>query len=120
MRGPQDVYRHRGDVWVGAHHVAELPLLGFYAISRLMEDVRERTSDEWWRHASEVALADDIQTPGPLGLGVDFFVDTAGVAVPDDVRDAIQDEAYEAAREVIVTRIEEHCRKMAVAAEALR
>lgn len=112
------VVRWRERVYVGARRVADGPLP--YGPRRRVEAVRERTSDDWWRMAAAIVEADEPDnTGGPLGLGVDFFAYEHGAAIPPDVRQAIQEDAYEAAREVIVRGIEEHLARVAPAAAAL-
>lgn len=93
------------------HKIADRPY-GF-SVDWIVQQVRDRTPDEWWFHAADVLDAmDGPTTGGPLGLGVDFFSWEHDELVPQDVRNAIQDEAYEAAREVIVEGIDAHLRQM--------
>lgn len=109
---------HGGHIWVDGHKIADRPYS--YTDELIVARVRERTSDEWWLHAAEVLDAmDGPTTAGPLGLGVDFFAWEHDELVPQDVRDAIESDAYEAAREVIVEGIEAHLRQMIPAVRAV-
>lgn len=118
--GAARVSHFHGGVRVGGVEVARSMDPWGISERRLLEQTRERTPDDWWRRAKEIMDAEvPGQTAGPLGLGVDFFADDMWVAVPDDVRDELQEDAYEAARQVIVTGLERHCERMAKAAAAV-
>lgn len=110
---------HRHGVYVGGRCVARGLDTYNAALEARVLAVRERTSPEWWRIAAVIQEASEAYgTGGPLGLGVDFFAGDGGDAIPDDVRWEIQQDAYEAAREVIVQGIEDHLRRMAPAVVA--
>lgn len=112
-----EVSVHHGRVIVGTLVVAECPWYG--ATYGLMVSVRERTPREWWRRAAEIIEAEALSTEGPLGAGVDFFVDEMHTAVPEDVREALQHEAYEAARDEITEGLIRHQQRMARTVVAL-
>ncbi|HVT78315.1 MAG TPA: hypothetical protein VHD87_14865 [Acidimicrobiales bacterium] len=86
--------------------------------------VRERTPDEFWESAAQhvMARADWIGI-SPLGDFVNILVaevDPDGLLFPDDVRQRIEDDAFEAARETILDGINEHLRQLAGAIRDVR
>lgn len=107
-----------GAVFVGGRLVADR--VDLYGQRDRARAVRERTSDDWWRRAADLLDADSpYATGGPVGPGVDFFAWEGHDAIPPDVRQAIQEDAYEAAREVILAGISDHLRRMTPAAAAV-
>lgn len=81
--------------------------------SSAVQAVRERTSDDWWLAAAEIDLAqNDGSTGGPVGAGVDFLAEEAVVMMPYELRQAIADDAYEAAREAIFDGFERFARQL--------
>lgn len=109
-----------GRVWVGGVLVVGRGDWWSLNIERRVVAVRERTPDDWWRRAANIIEADTPwNTGGPLGEGVDFLCDDYDSLLPADVRQAIQHDAYEAAREAILDGARDHVRKLGSAIAAL-
>lgn len=105
-----------GRVTCGSTVLAERVGWVGWGVGRVIGTVRERTPVDWWRRAAEIVDAGIVDgADSPLGPGVDFFCYDLDLAAPDDVREAIAEDAYEAAREVIVGGLHEHERRMALA-----
>jgi hypothetical protein len=85
-----------GEVRVDGRVVAPKPGLPLWS-ERIVAEVRRRTLTDWWVVAASIAeLQVPLSTGGPLGAGVDFFVEGEGLdpAFPPEVCGEIQWEAY--------------------------